>query len=50
MPSIYIKAKKRTEKPLEAKNEPKASQEPSQELKTQELDNAKLFYIDYLAE
>ncbi|MDD7742119.1 MAG: hypothetical protein PUJ19_05125 [Campylobacteraceae bacterium] len=36
MPSIYIKAKKRTEKPLEAKNEPKASQEPSQELKTQE--------------
>ena len=36
MPSIYIKANKRTEKPLEAKNEPKASQEPSQELKTQE--------------
>ena len=36
MPSIYIKAKKRTEKPLEAKNKPKASQEPSQELKTQE--------------
>ena len=35
MPSIYIKAKKRTEKTLEAQNEPKASQEPSKELKTQ---------------